>query len=128
MSTSLAPPLAQHGSYRIMYHHQTNKAITNPCLNAAYWIAFGPHGPRSLPPPGENKKVILYTALGIFASFVVFAGMRSFARPPPATMTKEYQEATNEFLKVSILFLLSYLSLSTAADINSAHRTKTRTR
>ncbi|KAG7285071.1 Cytochrome c oxidase polypeptide 5, mitochondrial [Staphylotrichum longicolle] len=66
---------------------------------AAYWIAFGPHGPRSLPPPGENKKVILYTAIGVFASFVIFATMRSFARPPPATMTKEYQEATNEFLK-----------------------------
>jgi len=66
---------------------------------AAYWIAFGPHGPRSLPPPGENKKVALYTGIGILTSFVIFATARSFARPPPPTMTKEYQEATNEFLK-----------------------------
>lgn len=27
--------------------------------------------------------------------------VRSFARPPPRTMTKEWQEATNEYLKVS---------------------------
>ena len=77
-------------------------------LYTAYWIAFGPHGPRSLPPPGENKKVALYTGIGILASFVLFATARSFARPPPATMTKEYQEATNEFLKVSALCSLSY--------------------
>ncbi|KAK3900519.1 cytochrome c oxidase polypeptide 5, mitochondrial [Staphylotrichum tortipilum] len=66
---------------------------------AAYWIAFGPHGPRSLPPPGETKKVILYTAMGVGLSFVIFAGMRAFAKPPPSTMTQEYQEATNEFLR-----------------------------
>ncbi|KXX75509.1 Cytochrome c oxidase polypeptide 5, mitochondrial [Madurella mycetomatis] len=66
---------------------------------AAYWIAFGPHGPRALPPPGENKKVALYTAIGLGASFVIFATMRSFAKPAPHTMTKEWQEATNEYLK-----------------------------
>jgi hypothetical protein len=27
--------------------------------------------------------------------------MRMFAKPPPSTMTQEYQEATNEFLRVS---------------------------
>ncbi|KAK3386987.1 cytochrome c oxidase subunit IV-domain-containing protein [Podospora didyma] len=66
---------------------------------AAYWIAFGPHGPRSLPPPDEGKKVALYTFLGIGLSFVIFATMRMFAKPAPYTMTKEYQEQTNEFLK-----------------------------
>ncbi|KAJ4307061.1 Cytochrome c oxidase subunit 5B, mitochondrial [Collariella sp. IMI 366227] len=66
---------------------------------AAYWIAFGPHGPRSLPPPGENQKVILYTIIGVGVSFVVFASMRMFAKPAPSTMTKEWQEASNEFLK-----------------------------
>ncbi|KAK4133036.1 cytochrome c oxidase subunit IV [Trichocladium antarcticum] len=70
---------------------------------AAYWIAFGPHGPRSLPPPGETQKVVLYTVIGLVASFVIFASMRMFAKPPPATMTKEWQEATDEFLKVSTL-------------------------
>ncbi|EAA34212.1 cytochrome-c oxidase chain V precursor [Neurospora crassa] len=66
---------------------------------AAYYIAFGPHGPRALPPPGEQKKVLAYTVAGVFLSFVIFATMRAFAKPPPATMTKEWQEATNEFLK-----------------------------
>ncbi|AEO71582.1 341d28af-8b7a-4027-9e4c-767c34573330 [Thermothielavioides terrestris] len=66
---------------------------------AAYWIAFGPHGPRALPPPGENKKVALYTAIGVGISFIIFATLRSFAKPAPRTMTKEWQEATNEYLK-----------------------------
>ena len=70
--------------------------------NAAYYIAFGPHGPRAAPPPGEQKKVFAYTAAGVLLSFVIFATMRSFAKPPPSTMTKEWQEATNEFLKVRL--------------------------
>lgn len=104
MSTSLAAPHPL--AWVISYHGpppKTSNILTRHVSITAYWIAFGPHGPRSLPPPGENKKVILYTAIGVFASFVIFATMRSFARPPPATMTKEYQEATNEFLKVRFL-------------------------
>ncbi|KAH8897853.1 COX4-domain-containing protein [Thozetella sp. PMI_491] len=66
---------------------------------AAYWIAFGPHGPRSLPPPDEGKKVAFYTFLGVVASFVIFASMRAFAGPAPHTMNKEWQEAANEKLK-----------------------------
>ncbi|KAH9898670.1 cytochrome c oxidase subunit IV [Xylariomycetidae sp. FL2044] len=66
---------------------------------AAYWIAFGPHGPRAQSPPDENKKVALYTAMGILVSFVIFATARAFAGPAPSTMTKEYQEQSNEFLK-----------------------------
>lgn len=65
---------------------------------AAYWIAFGPHGPRSQPPADENRKVLLYTFLGVAASFAMFVGIRLFARPPPHTMTQEYQQATDEFL------------------------------
>ena len=70
-------------------------------LLIAYWIAFGPHGPLAQSPPDENRKVILYTAVGILFSFTLFASMRAFGGQPPSTMTKEYQEATNEFLKVS---------------------------
>lgn len=66
---------------------------------AAYWIAFGPHGPRAAPAADEGRKVALYTALGIFVSFAAFATMRSFAGPAPGTMNREYQEASNEFLK-----------------------------
>ncbi|KAL8365798.1 hypothetical protein RB595_004532 [Gaeumannomyces hyphopodioides] len=66
---------------------------------AAYWIAFGAHGPRALDPPGEGKKVALYVAVGMGVSLALFALIRSFAGPAPASMTKEWQEQTNEYLK-----------------------------
>ena len=48
--------------------------------------------------------------LGVGVSFVLFMLVRSQARAPPETMTKEYQEMTNEYLKVcSVLFLLYLL-------------------
>lgn len=66
---------------------------------AAYWIAFGPHGPRSMPPPGENWWVFKMTMLGVGISFVIFALIRTQARPAPKTMNAQYQEMTNEYLK-----------------------------
>ncbi|KAI1805692.1 cytochrome c oxidase subunit IV [Daldinia bambusicola] len=66
---------------------------------AAYWIAFGNHGPRAVPPPDEGRKIALYTAIGVFTSFVIFATARAFGGSPPSTMTKEWQEASNEYLK-----------------------------
>ncbi|KAI0162921.1 cytochrome c oxidase polypeptide V [Pestalotiopsis sp. NC0098] len=66
---------------------------------AAYWIAFGPHGPRAQAPADEGRKVALYVAIGVGVSLAVFSTMRMFAKPPPPTMTKEYQEASNEFVK-----------------------------
>ncbi|KAI1343711.1 cytochrome c oxidase subunit IV [Xylariaceae sp. FL0016] len=66
---------------------------------AAYWIAFGAHGPRAQPPADENRKVALYVAIGVLTSLALFATMRAFAGSPPSTMTREYQEASNEFLK-----------------------------
>ncbi|KAL8856401.1 MAG: hypothetical protein Q9178_006971 [Gyalolechia marmorata] len=66
---------------------------------AAYWIAFGPHGPRALDPPGEGKKVFWYTTLAIVVAGVIFAIERMFARPPPKTMNAQYQAMTNEYLK-----------------------------
>ncbi|KAI9742405.1 MAG: Cytochrome c oxidase subunit 5A [Claussenomyces sp. TS43310] len=66
---------------------------------AAYWIAFGAHGPRAQTPPGEGMKVFTYTILGMVASFAIFAAARMGARAPPATMTKEYEEKSTEFLR-----------------------------
>ncbi|POR37807.1 Cytochrome c oxidase polypeptide 5, mitochondrial [Tolypocladium paradoxum] len=66
---------------------------------AAYWIAFGPHGPRAVDPPGTNARVAWGVALGLGASFAVFGIVRAFAKPEPYTMSKEYQEASNELLK-----------------------------
>ncbi|KXL49643.1 hypothetical protein M433DRAFT_151695 [Acidomyces richmondensis BFW] len=76
---------------------------------AAYWIAFGPHGPRALPPPDEGRKVFLYVVYGLIASSVLFGITRHFARPPPRTMTKEWQEASNEYLKENKVEPITFL-------------------
>jgi hypothetical protein len=41
-----------------------------------------------------------YTAVGVAVSFAMFAAIRSLSKGSPRTMTQEYQEATNELLKV----------------------------
>ncbi|KAI4168064.1 MAG: hypothetical protein LQ348_007568 [Seirophora lacunosa] len=69
---------------------------------AAYWIAFGPYGPRALPPPGQNKEVFWYTVLGVGIAAVLFAISRQLARPAPKTMNAQYQAMTNEYLKVGM--------------------------
>jgi len=66
---------------------------------AAYYIAFGPHGPRAEEPPGEGWKVLRYTSYGIVVSLVLFYISHVLARPPPRTMSQEWQEASNEYLK-----------------------------
>lgn len=67
---------------------------------SAYWIAFGPHGPRAQTPPGEGWKVLSYTLVGVAASLGIFGLARFFAKPGPSTMNKEWEEATNEILRV----------------------------
>ncbi|CCJ31235.1 unnamed protein product [Pneumocystis jirovecii] len=68
--------------------------------STAYFIAFGPYGSRSIiHPPGFFKKVALGTLSMLAISGVLFYCIRSFAEPPPPTMTKEWQEASNELLK-----------------------------
>ena len=83
--------------YTCASRHTT--VLTKP-KNAAYWIAFGPHGPRALPPPGENWYVFRMTMYGIGVSLLLFVAIRSQARPAPKTMNAQYQEMTNEYLKV----------------------------
>lgn len=68
----------------------------------AYYIAFGAHGPRAQDPPGEGWKVALYTCAGLAVSFVLFVTIRSFGGNPPSTMNREWEEASNEYLKVSL--------------------------
>jgi len=64
---------------------------------AAYYIAFGPHGPRAdLHPPGSIPKLILAILVGVSAGGALYLASRAFAQPPPKTMTKEWQEASNE--------------------------------
>ncbi|THZ89037.1 hypothetical protein D6C84_00383 [Aureobasidium pullulans] len=75
------------------------KTSSDTSFRAAYWIAFGPHGPRAQTPPGEGKQVFWYTMGGLGVTAVLFFGIRAGARGSPPTMTKEYQEASDAYLK-----------------------------
>ena len=64
---------------------------------------------RAPPPLSEEfpqgSKVFFLSAAVIAAACVVFSITRMFASPQrPRTMTKEWQEATEEYLKVSVLW------------------------
>ncbi|KAL9086220.1 MAG: hypothetical protein Q9159_004285 [Coniocarpon cinnabarinum] len=61
--------------------------------------SFGPHGPRAQRPPGERWEVFRLVVYCIAGSLAVFVAIRQFARPPPKTMSKEWQEMTNEYMK-----------------------------
>jgi hypothetical protein len=45
-------------------------------------------------------KIFMYVMAALGATGVIFGTARFFARGAPPTMTKEYQEATNDYLKV----------------------------
>ncbi|KDQ61295.1 hypothetical protein JAAARDRAFT_125168 [Jaapia argillacea MUCL 33604] len=67
---------------------------------AAYYVAFGPHGPRAaVNPPGTVAKIIFGTGAAIVFAAVLTYTLKAFAQPPPKTMNKEWQEATNEYAK-----------------------------
>ena len=83
---------------------------------AAYYVAFGPHGPRTpVSPPGQGLKVLLSTLglVGVAGSIAwgvrarggcwcavrlvcVDLGFFFVAPPPPKTLTREWQEASND--------------------------------
>jgi len=64
---------------------------------AAYYVAFGPHGPRTpSSKPGDTLKVFGYTMALVGVSGILSLVFRHFANPQPKTMTKEWQEATND--------------------------------
>ena len=44
--------------------------------------------------------IFKYVSLAIGVSFVLFWITRQFARPAPKTMNAQYQEMTNEYLRV----------------------------
>ncbi|KAL4928746.1 cytochrome c oxidase subunit IV family protein [Aspergillus undulatus] len=64
---------------------------------AAYWIAFGPHGPRSQPPKGEGVRIFLKVTQLFAVSVALFYVIHAFAGKQPKTMSKEWQEASNEY-------------------------------
>jgi len=73
------------------------KSLSLDEKKAAYYVAFGPHGPRAdLHPTGSTPKLILAIAVGVAAGGGLFLASRAFANPPPKSMSKEWQEASNE--------------------------------
>ncbi|QRV74923.1 cytochrome C oxidase polypeptide IV [Ceratobasidium sp. AG-Ba] len=67
---------------------------------AAYFVAFGPHGPRTpVVPEGQTMKVITGTLALIGVATAVYGVIRSYGGAMPKTFTKEYQEAMNERAK-----------------------------
>jgi len=67
---------------------------------AAYYVAFGPHGPRApVNPPGTVVKVTAGVAVLIATAGLIYGGIRSVAPAPPRTITKEWEEASNERAK-----------------------------
>ncbi|KAK7693851.1 hypothetical protein QCA50_003424 [Cerrena zonata] len=64
---------------------------------AAYYVAFGPHGPRKPHSnPGDGLKIAGSVVVAIAAAGLVFFGVRSQAPPPPKTINKEWEEAANQ--------------------------------
>jgi len=67
---------------------------------AAYYVAFGPHGPRSpVNPPGTAVKILTGVTALIGTAGLLYVGFRSIAPPPPKTISKEWEDATNERAK-----------------------------
>lgn len=77
----------------------------------AYWIAFGPHGPRAEAPKGEGMKVLLKTTQLTVVSILLFYAIHYFAKPQPKTMSKEWQEASNEYARVCLLYSIAISGL-----------------
>jgi len=75
------------------------KELTLQEKKAAYWISFGNHGPRAEEPKGEGWRITSKVTQLLIVSVVLFAITRLFAKQPPRTMTKEWQEASNEYAK-----------------------------
>jgi len=67
---------------------------------ASYWIAFGPHGPREpFHAPGNGFKVFTGVVIVLAVSTGLFYLTRHYGHEKPRTLNKEWEEATNEYLK-----------------------------
>ncbi|KAL0089781.1 cytochrome c oxidase subunit 4 COX4 [Phycomyces blakesleeanus] len=76
------------------------KSLSVDDKKAAFYIAFGAHGPREpLTTPNHGLKVLGGVIGVLVASGALFYAMRLGGGENPPTMTKEWQEATNEYLK-----------------------------
>ncbi|KAK0521983.1 Cytochrome c oxidase subunit 5B, mitochondrial [Tilletia horrida] len=85
----------QFGVFRLLEEIQKKdwKELSVDEKKAAYFISFGPHGPRKpITQPGQGIRTLVGVGISLVASVAVFYGFRSIAAPPPKTLTTEYQE------------------------------------
>ncbi|ORX91179.1 cytochrome c oxidase subunit IV [Basidiobolus meristosporus CBS 931.73] len=76
------------------------KALSLDQKQAAYWLAFGPHGLRKAPlEKGDGIKIFNGVVAVLAISTGLFYLIRQAGQPAPHTLTKEWQEATNERMK-----------------------------
>ncbi|WVQ76494.1 hypothetical protein IAR50_006162 [Cryptococcus sp. DSM 104548] len=76
------------------------KELTIDEKKAAYFVSFGPHGPRApVNGPNHSVKVATGLALALGSAVALFSFVRSQAPPPPATMNAEYQQQMTEYMK-----------------------------
>jgi len=76
------------------------KTLTIDEKKAAYYVAFGPYGPRTpLNPPGTAVKVGSAVIGLVAVTTIIFTTLHHYAAPPPKTLTKEWQEASNEYAR-----------------------------
>ncbi|KAG2201177.1 hypothetical protein INT46_001144 [Mucor plumbeus] len=76
------------------------KSLSLDEKKAAYYIAFGAHGPREpLTKPGHGMKVFGGVAGVLAASGALFYAIRIGGQETPHTVSKEWEEKTNEYLK-----------------------------
>lgn len=103
-----------NSTYFFAFTHSSRMPVVT-----AYYVAFGPHGPRTpANPPGTAVKVgatvtglvavaaAIITTLHYYGMYSLcvdgFASTRTIifvAAPPPKTLTKEWQEASNEYAR-----------------------------
>ncbi|PIL24385.1 transporter [Ganoderma sinense ZZ0214-1] len=73
------------------------KSLSVDEKKAAYYVAFGPHGPRApANPPGTVPKIIGGVAAALAAATALYVVIRANGPAPPKTITKEWEEASNE--------------------------------
>ncbi|SPC64877.1 probable cytochrome-c oxidase chain V precursor [Ustilago sp. UG-2017b] len=89
----------QYGVFRQLEELQRKdwKELSIDEKKAAYFVSFGPHGPRKpITASGQGAKTLAGVAALLGVTTVVYYLMRANGGAPVKTMTKEWQEASNQ--------------------------------
>lgn len=74
--------------------------LTQSEKKAAWYISYGAWGPRRpIHPKGEAGKIATGVFVGLGICMSIFFGIRALAPPPPKTMSQEWQEMSDDYLK-----------------------------